>query len=54
MSVLETVKEKVGIADEKPLYECEDCGHEFRSAADPDSYWSKCPECESQEITQIE
>ncbi|MDS0220452.1 hypothetical protein NDI54_03695 [Haloarcula sp. S1AR25-5A] len=54
MSVLETVKQKVGITEEKPLYECADCGHEFRSDADPDSYWSKCPECESSETTQIE
>jgi|GEM_PF-922635 len=54
MSVLETVKEKVGLADETPQYECDDCGHEFESAADPDSYWMKCPECESQDHTRLE
>ena len=54
MSVLETVKQKVGIEEQKPEYECEDCGYEFRSSAKPGSYWFTCPECESDDLTEQE
>lgn len=54
MSVIETVKRKVGLEERNPLYECDDCGNEFRSAADDDSYWFQCPECGSDEVTKVE
>lgn len=46
MSVIETVKKKV-LGEQSPLYECENCGTEFRSSLDPDDYWFECPECDS-------
>lgn len=54
MSVLESVKETVGIEEEKPEYECDDCGHTFQSDADSDSYWFQCPECDSESLTELE
>ncbi|MBX0296102.1 hypothetical protein [Haloarcula nitratireducens] len=54
MSVLDTVKQKVGMADEKPEYRCEDCGNEFESDSDPGSYWFQCPECGSEDLTEID
>lgn len=54
MSVIETVKRKVGLEEQNPLYECDDCAYQFRSAADEDSYWFQCPECGSDEVTEIE
>lgn len=54
MSVIDTVKEKVGLAEQKPKYECADCGHEFRSDADEGSYWFQCPECSSRELDRVE
>jgi len=54
MSVLETVKETVGLTDEKTRYECDDCGHTFHSDADSGSYWFQCPECKSESLTELE
>jgi len=54
MSVIETVKRKVGLEEQDPLYECEDCGDRFRSAADEGSYWFQCPECGSDEVREVE
>lgn len=54
MSVLETVKETVGIADEQTEYECDDCGHTFQSDANSESYWFGCPECKSESVTELE
>lgn len=52
MSVLESVKQAVGI-DTPPKYECQDCGHTFRTEADTDSHWYSCPECEGDDLEQI-
>ncbi|WP_276273698.1 hypothetical protein [Haloarcula litorea] len=54
MSVLETVKQKVGIGDEEPTHECEECGREFSSDADADSYWFQCPECGSEDLAELD
>lgn len=54
MSVLETVKEAIGVADERPTYNCPDCGETFQSEADPDSYWCSCPECGTKDIEPVE
>jgi len=54
MSVIETVKRKVGLEDQNPLYECDDCGDQFRSAADEGSYRFQWPECGSDEVTKVE
>ena len=54
MSVLESVKETVGLTEEQPQYECDDCGHRFTSDADTDSYWFQCPNCGADSATQIE
>ncbi|MUW14814.1 zinc ribbon domain-containing protein [Halorubrum sp. CBA1125] len=44
MSVLQTVKEAVGLDNHDPAFRCEECGNEFEYS-DPDSYWFSCPEC---------
>ena len=54
MSVIDTVKQKVGIEEQPPQYECEDCGERFRSGADEDSYWFQCPECGSEDVRRAE
>ncbi|WP_324759994.1 hypothetical protein [Haloarcula montana] len=54
MSVLESIKETVGLTAEQPTYECDDCGHQFESDAETDSYWFQCPECGADSATQIE
>ncbi|MFC6614865.1 zinc ribbon domain-containing protein [Halopenitus salinus] len=54
MSVIDTVKEAIGVEDDTPSYRCEDCGTEFDSEADLDSYWFGCPECESTDAERIE
>jgi len=53
MSVLDTVKSTIGIGSSKPRYRCEDCGQEFESTADQDSYWFGCPECDSDDVEQL-
>jgi predicted RNA-binding Zn-ribbon protein involved in translation (DUF1610 family) len=54
MSVIETVKRKVGLEAQNPQYECEDCGRRFRSGADEGSYWFDCPDCGSEELRKVE
>lgn len=54
MSVIDTVKRKVGLGEQAPEYECEDCGRRFRSAADEESYWFQCPDCGSDDVTKVE
>ena len=54
MSVLESVKETVGLTEEQPQYECDDCGHRFTTDADTDSDWFQCPDCGADSATQIE
>lgn len=54
MSVIDTVKQKVGLEEQAPQYECNDCGERFHSAAEEGSYWFQCPECESEDVTRIE
>lgn len=49
MSVLESVKSAIGLSNDRPTYECVDCGNTFESATDPDSHWFKCPECDSKD-----
>lgn len=53
MSVIDTVKRKVGLEEQDPQYECEDCGERFRSAADEESYWFQCPECGGRELNRV-
>ena len=52
MSVLDSVKQAVGLTEQPPQYECEECGHVFRTTADPDSYWYNCPSCDAEAINQ--
>jgi|AntRauTorcE11898_2_1112593.scaffolds.fasta_scaffold51286_2 Zn finger protein HypA/HybF involved in hydrogenase expression len=54
MSVIETVKDVIGVEDQRPTYRCDDCGTEFESEADTDSYWFSCPECDSHNATRID
>lgn len=54
MSVLESIKEAVGLEEQSPKYECQDCGHTFRTDADVDSLWYSCPECEGEDLEQVE
>lgn len=54
MSVLDSVKSAIGVGDEQPRYRCQDCGQEFASEADTDSYWFGCPECDSDDIEQLD
>lgn len=54
MSVIQSIKETIGIAEKPPRYECQDCGHTFRTEADPDSHWYSCPECDSEDLERIE
>lgn len=54
MSVLDSVKEAVGLTEQPPKFECEDCGHEFRTTADPESYWYNCPACDGENITKLD
>lgn len=49
MSIVQSVKEAVGLDSDHPTYECVDCGASFEGQADPGSYWFKCPECGSEE-----
>lgn len=53
MSIIETVKRKVGLEEQDPQYECDDCGSRFRSAADDESYWFQCPDCGSDEVKEV-
>lgn len=53
MSIIETVKRKVGLEEQDPQYECDDCGSRFRSAADDESYWFQCPDCGSDEVREV-
>ncbi|MCU4802206.1 hypothetical protein OB920_17660 [Halobacteria archaeon HArc-gm2] len=49
MSVIQTVKSAVGLESDQSNYECVECGTTFEKGMDPDSYWFKCPECETRE-----
>jgi Zn finger protein HypA/HybF involved in hydrogenase expression len=53
MSVLQSLKEAVGLAESRPEYRCTECGTTFYSASDPDSHWFQCPECESDDAELI-
>lgn len=54
MSVIDKVKRKVGLQEQNPQYECDDCGRRFRSATEEGSYWHSCPDCGSEELTKTE
>lgn len=54
MSIIETVKRTIGLEEQDPQYECDDCGNRFRSAADDESYWFQCPDCGSDEVRKVE
>jgi len=45
MSVIQSVKESLGLAESAPKYECNSCGNEFHSSTEPGSYWFECSEC---------
>jgi len=53
MSVLQSVKETLGLEETGPKYECGSCGNEFTSGTEPGSYWFECPECGADDATQI-
>lgn len=52
MSVIQTLKETIGIAD-TPEYHCQSCDHTFQTKADVDSHWFSCPECEGEDIERV-
>jgi len=54
MSVIETVKETIGLEERTPDYRCESCGAEFDSGSEPGSYWFQCPECGEDDATRID
>lgn len=54
MSVLETVKEAIGVGDDRPTYRCQECDETFQSESDPDSYWFNCPECDARDAERID
>jgi len=54
MSVIESLKEAIGIKEAKPTYRCNECGTEFQSATEADSHWFSCPECDSSDAELIE
>lgn len=53
--MLETLKRKVGLEEEpdENFMECQSCGERFTTVSDPDSIWSRCPECESTETERV-
>jgi predicted Zn-ribbon and HTH transcriptional regulator len=54
MSVIESIKETIGLAEDGQRYECQSCGHTFRTDADPSSRWYSCPECDGDDIEPAE
>jgi len=54
MSVIDTVKQKVGLEEQDPQYECEECGERFRSATEEGSFWFECPDCGSDDVTEVD
>jgi predicted RNA-binding Zn-ribbon protein involved in translation (DUF1610 family) len=54
MSVIQNIKETIGIADDGQQYECQSCGHHFATQADPNSRWYSCPECGGEDIASVE
>lgn len=48
MAVIDSIKSALGITDDRPAYECVECGATFESTAEPGSYWFECPECGSE------
>jgi predicted RNA-binding Zn-ribbon protein involved in translation (DUF1610 family) len=53
MSVLQTVKETIGLAESAPEYECDACGAQFNSGTEPGTYWFECPECGEDDATEL-
>ncbi|MEF8853104.1 MAG: hypothetical protein V5A44_03075 [Haloarculaceae archaeon] len=53
MSVLQNVKEAIGLAESAPEYECNACGTQFDSGAKPGTYWFECPECGGNDATEL-
>ncbi len=54
MSVIDTVKRKVGLEEQKAQYECQECGERFRSGTEEGSFWFECPDCRSDDVTEVE
>ncbi|WP_154019541.1 FmdB family zinc ribbon protein [Halapricum salinum] len=54
MSVIQSIKETIGIAEDGQPYECRSCGHHFQTQADAESRWYTCPECDGEDIEPIE
>jgi len=53
MSVLQTVKETIGLEESAPEYECNACGAQFHSGTEPGSYWFECPGCGEDDATEV-
>jgi predicted RNA-binding Zn-ribbon protein involved in translation (DUF1610 family) len=54
MSVIQSVKETLGLNETKPNYECDSCGNEFHSSTEAGSYWFECPKCGADDATRID
>ncbi|WP_169051884.1 hypothetical protein [Halorhabdus amylolytica] len=54
MSVIQSIKETIGLKEPRPTYRCAECGTEFQSSSDTDSHWFGCPECDSSDAELIE
>lgn len=54
MSVIESLKKTIGIAEDGQRYECQNCDHTFRTEADPSSRWYSCPNCDGEDIEPID
>lgn len=48
MSVIESVKSALGLAADRPTYECVDCGSTFESGTEPGTHWFRCRNCGSE------
>jgi predicted RNA-binding Zn-ribbon protein involved in translation (DUF1610 family) len=53
MSVLQTVKETIGLEESALEYECNACGAQFNSGTEPGSYWFECPECGEDDAAEL-
>lgn len=55
MPPLDTIKSLIRNVDpDAPTYQCTECGTTFESHEDEDSYWLRCPDCDSGDVELAE